>query len=103
MEQITKRTFSTGEVEERIDLAVLAETEEPRRGASIAVIVSVIVHILLITWMVLNYHPVSAGDAAPPIARYVELIRQNPQDDRQFVEAPGRKLQRPVESPQLSD
>jgi len=103
MEQITKRTFSIGEVEERIDLAVLAEAEEPRRGASIAVIVSVIVHILLITWMVLNYHPVSAGDAAPPIARYVELIRQNPQDDRQFTEAPGQKLQHPVESPQLSD
>ncbi|HVX31323.1 MAG TPA: energy transducer TonB [Nitrolancea sp.] len=103
MEQNNQRIFSTREVEERIDLAVLAEGEEPRRGASIAVIVSVVVHILLITWMVLNYHPVSAADEAPPIARYVELIRQNPQQDRQFVEAPGKKLEHAVQSPQFSD
>ncbi|HEY4642286.1 MAG TPA: energy transducer TonB [Thermoanaerobaculia bacterium] len=90
-------------MEERIDLAALTEGAEPRRGASIAVIVSFIVHILLITWMVINYHPVTAGDSAPPIARYVELIRQNPQDDRQFTEAPGKKLEHPVQSPQLSD
>jgi TonB family protein len=106
MEQNIRRTFSTRQVvEERIDLAALAEDSEPRRGASVAVIVSVILHILLITWMVVNYHPVSAGDSAPPIARYVELIRQNPnsQEDRQFVEAPGKKLEHPVESPNFSD
>src|SRR3954452_22896403 len=103
MEQNNRRVFSTREVEERIDLAALTEGAEPRRGASIAVIVSVILHVLLITWMVINYHPVSAGEPAPPIARYVELIRQNPQDDRQFVEAPGKKLEHPVQSPQFSD
>jgi TonB family protein len=90
-------------VEERIDLAALAEDGAPRRGASIAVIVSLIVHTLLIAWMVVNYHPVSASDTAPPIARYVELIRQNPQEDRQFVEAPGKKLEHPVQSPNFSD
>lgn len=103
MEQNSGRIFSTREVEERIDLAVLAEGQEPRRGVSIAVVVSLIVHVLLIGWIVLNYHPVSAADSAPPIARYVELIRQNPQQDRQFVEAPGRKLEHPVDSPQFSN
>ena len=103
MEQNNGRIFSSREVEERIDLAVLAEGQEPRRGASIAVIVSLIVHVLLIAWIVINYHPVTAGDSAPPIARYVELIRQNPQQDRQFVEAPGKKLQQQVDSPQFSD
>jgi len=95
--------LSTREVEERIDLAALAESEEPRRGVSTAVIVSVVVHILLITWITLNYHPVSAEDTAPPIARYVELIRQNPQEEKQFVEAPGKKLEHQVQSPQFSD
>jgi len=103
MEQITKRTFSNGDVEEQIDLAVLAEDAEPRRGASVAVIVSLIVHVLLVTWFVINYHPVTAQDSAPPIARYVELIRQNPQQDRQFTEAQGKKLEHPVQSPQFSD
>ena len=104
MEQNTRRTFSTRQVvEERIDLAALAEDGEPRRGASIAVIVSIIVHTLLIAWMVVNYHPVSASDTAPPIARYVELIRQNPQQEREFLEAPGKKLEHPVQSPNFSD
>jgi TonB family protein len=103
MEQNTSRDFSNQKVEERIDLAALAEGPEPRRGASVAVIVSIVLHILLITWMMLNYHPVTAGDSAPPIARYVELIRQNPQQDRQFVEAPGKKLEQQVQSAQFSD
>jgi len=104
MEQNTRRTFSTRQVvEERIDLAALAEDSEPRRGASVAVIASIIVHILLITWMALNYHPVTASDTAQPMVRYVELIRQNPQQDRQFVEAPGKKLEHPVDSPNFSD
>jgi len=106
LEQKPPRTFSNGDVEERIDLAVLQEGQEPRRGASIAVIVSLLLHVLLIIWLVINYHPVSAQDAAPPIARYVELIRQNPQaqDDRQFVDAPGRKLERPPDvTRQFSD
>jgi len=107
MEQKNQRTFSIHGVEERIDLAVLDEGQEPRRGASIAVIGSIIVHTLLIAWMVRNYHPVSADDEAPPMARYVELIRQNPQqqqEERQFVEAPGKKLEHaPSTSRQFSD
>ncbi len=104
MEENYKRASSIRAVEERIDLAALEEDERPRRGVSISVLVSVILHVLIITWMVLNYHPVSAADSAPPIARYVELIRQNPQQDRQFVEAPGQKLkQAPPSSHQFSD
>jgi len=104
MEENYKRTSSIRAVEERIDLAALEEDERPRRGVSIAVLASVILHVVLITWMVHNYHPVSAADSAPPIAQYVELIRQNPQQDRQFVEAPGPKLkQAPPTSHQFSD
>ena len=64
--------------------------EAPRRtGVSLAVIASILLHSLLITYVVLSYHPVSNDDAAPPIARYVQLIRQNP---RQFTEAPGPRV-----------
>jgi TonB family protein len=87
-------------VQERIDLAVIAQTE--RRGNGPAVAVSIVAHVLLIAWLVANYHPVSRNDAAPPIARYVELIRQNP-SAQQFTEAPGRKLDKPVQSALLSD
>jgi TonB family protein len=51
------------------------------------VIVSAIVHVVLIVWLVKSYRPVRNDDAAPPIARYVELIRRNPTQD--FTEAPG--------------
>ncbi len=104
MEENYKRASSIRAVEERIDLAALEEDERPRRGVSIAVLASVVLHAVLIVWLVKNYHPVSAADSAPPIARYVELIRQNPQQDRQFVEAPGQKLrQAPPTAHQLSD
>lgn len=61
--------------------------DAPRRsGVSLAVIASIILHSLLIIYVVRSYHPISNGDAAPPIAHYVQLIRQDP---RQFTEAPG--------------
>lgn len=73
--------------DDQIDLII---EDAPRRGGvSLAVIVSVILHTLLITYVVLSYHPVSNSDPAPPIARYVQLIRQNP---KQFTEAPGPKV-----------
>ena len=75
--------------EETIDL--LGDQADSRRGGvSVAVIVSFIVHALLITYFVATYKPVSKDAPAPPIARYVELIRQNP--DKSFVEAPGPKI-----------
>ncbi len=70
--------------DEKIDLVL---EDAPRRGGiSLAVIVSVILHSLLITYVVLSYHPVTSDGAASHDARLVQLIRQNP---RQFTEAPG--------------
>ncbi|MEO6259408.1 MAG: TonB family protein [Thermoanaerobaculia bacterium] len=70
--------------DEKIDLVL---DDAPRRGGvSLAVIVSVILHSLLITYVVLSYHPVTSDSAASHDARLVQLIRQNP---KQFTEAPG--------------
>lgn len=83
-------------MEERIDLVV----DEGRKasGVSGAVIVSVVVHALLIVFLILTYHPVGSGEAKNiPIARYVQLIKQNPKD---FVEAPGRAVDKaPLNAP----
>ncbi|MGA8807379.1 MAG: TonB family protein [Thermoanaerobaculia bacterium] len=79
--------------EERIDL--LGDQADARRGGvSVAIIVSFIVHALLLAYFIATYKPVSKDAPAPPIARYVELIRQNP--DKTFVEAPGPKLNHAV-------
>jgi TonB family protein len=84
--------------EERIDLIVV----EKRRagGVGIAVAVSLVLHSLLIILFLRGYRPaVAAKDV--PIARYVELMQQNP---REFVEAPGPKLdQSPSPNAPLSD
>jgi TonB family protein len=71
------------------DQLELVFDDAPRRGGvSIAVIVSSILHALLIIYLIRSYQAPSADAPAPPIARYVELIRQNPQ----FTEAPGAKV-----------
>lgn len=101
MEEKPSPRAYTRAVQERIDLAVIEETKT-RAGNGPAIAVSIVLHILFIGWIVANYHPVSQSDAPPPIARYVELIRQNP-ETKQFTEAPGKKLDRPVRSPQFSD
>lgn len=77
-------------MEDRIEL-IPEEPESWRGGVSWPVIVSAIVHVILIVWLVNSYHPVRNDDAAPPIARYVQLIRQNPSQP-DFVEAPGAKV-----------
>src|SRR5205085_2732263 len=51
------------------------------------VIVSIILHALIVLYLVKSYRAPSKDAPAPPIARYVELIRQNPN----FTEAPGPK------------
>jgi TonB family protein len=80
--------------EETIDL--LGEHAESRGGGvSAAVIVSFILHAAIFAYFVATYRPVSKDAAAPPIAHYVELIRQNPQD-KTFVESPGPKINRPA-------
>jgi TonB family protein len=71
-------------LEEQIEL-VVAEEKQKVGGISLAIAVSMILHALLIIWFIRSYHP-TAAPANVPIARYVELIKQNPQ---QFTEAPG--------------
>lgn len=90
------------ELEETIDL--LGEQSESRSsGVSIAVIVSFVLHALIFGYFIATYRPVSRDAPAPPIARYVELIRQNPQD-REFVQAPGPKIDRaPSQNAAFSD
>jgi TonB family protein len=86
--------YELHEPEETIDL-LGTQVETRRGGVSIAVIVSFILHAAILFYFIAVYKPVSKDAPAPPIARYVELIRQNPQD-RQFVEAPGAKINHPV-------
>ncbi len=73
-------------MEEQLQFVV---EDHPRRGVSLAVIVSVVVHTLLVIYIIRNYHPITEADKAAPMLHYVELIRSNP---RQFTEAPGAKV-----------
>lgn len=73
--------------EERIDLIV--EQKSRAGGVSWAIIASIVVHALLITYLVRNYHPVSETSQPASTLHYVELMRQQP---RSFVEAPGKKV-----------
>lgn len=84
---------------ERIDLVV---AEEPRKvgGVSLAVGVSLLFHALLLLLLLRAYQPVAVVSRDRPIARYVELMKQNPQ---QFVEAPGPKVEKAPLSAPLSD
>ena len=75
-------------MEDRIEL-IVEEPEQWRRGVSWPVIASVIFHTFLIAWLIHSYRPMQTNDAAPPSARFGELIRQNPQE---FTEAPGAKV-----------
>jgi len=70
-----------------LDQIELIVEEEKRKagGISLAIGVSLILHTVLILWFIRSYRPVSVASNVP-IARYVELIKQNPQ---QFTEAPG--------------
>jgi TonB family protein len=88
-------------LEERIDL-VAAEGQEKPGGVSISwpVLVSLVLHAAMILWFLYRaqHTPVAAKDV--PIARYVELIQQNPQE---FTEAPGPAVDhKPLNAP-LSD
>lgn len=71
-------------MEERIDLIVA----EPQRGNGVtyAIAVSTVFHVALLILFIRNYKPIQTRAESIPIARYVELIRQNP---KEFTEAPG--------------
>jgi TonB family protein len=86
-------------VEERLEL-IIAERKKTG-GLSLSVIVSFLLHGALLWWFVHAYRPMAPAAQNVPIARYVELIKQNPQ---QFVEAPGQKLEKaPSYNAPLSD
>ncbi len=87
-------------LQERIDLVVVAEERRKAGGLSAAVVVSIILHALILTWFVRSYSRIPAATQDVPILRYVELMKQQP---REFTEAPGPTTDRaPVNAP-LSD
>jgi TonB family protein len=86
-------------LQERIDLVVIAEEKRKPGGLSLSVLVSLIAHAALVIWFLTSYKPVAAPQEVP-IARYVELMRQNPQE---FTEAPGPEVASAPLSAPLSD
>lgn len=79
-----------------IQLVDLVEEKRKPGRFSLAVLISAIVHTLLMAVVVYTYEPINAARVNVPI-RYVELIQQDP---KEFVEAPGRKVeQKPLNAP----
>jgi TonB family protein len=86
-------------VNDQIDLLLDDEPTQDTPGVRVpgSVVVSLIVHTLLIIALVHFYHPIKSDDQPVPIAHYIELIKQNPRD---FVEAPGQKVNKaPLNAP----
>jgi periplasmic protein TonB len=88
-------------LQERIDLVVVTEEKRKTGGLSISVLVSLILHASFLVWFMTRPRDVAPVAQSNPMMRYVELLRQNPQD---FVEAPGPASSRkaPLTAP-LSD
>jgi TonB family protein len=87
-------------LQEEIDLVEVAEEKQKAGGLSLSVMVSLVLHSAFILWFVHAHRTAPAAAKNVPIARYVELIKQNPQ---QFTEAPGPAIdQSPLNAP-LSD
>ena len=86
--------------EERIDLVVIAEERRKPGGLSLSVVVSLVFHSLLIFWLIRSYQSAPKAAKDVPMARYIELMKQNPSD---FVEAPGPATERAPLTAPLSD
>ncbi len=83
------------------DIELIVEPPKRRAGGfSLAVAVSLIFHAFLIVVFLRAYQPPTSAAPEAPITRYVELIKQNPQ---QFVEAPGPKVDSAPLSAPFSD
>ena len=90
-------------MQEQIDLVVVTEEKPQSRGISIAIGASLVLHVLLLILFVRAYRPRPPVASDTPMARYVELISQNPQE-KKFTEAPGPKLeQSPITAAPQSD
>jgi TonB family protein len=87
--------------QERIDLVAAAEEPPKTGGLSLSVVVSLVLHTAFILWFIhAHQDPKPVAKENVPIARYVELMQQNPRD---FVEAPGPAIDKsPLRAP-LSD
>jgi TonB family protein len=86
--------------EERIDLVVIAEERRKPGGLSLSVVVSLVLHSVLIVWLIHSYQSAPKAAKDVPMARYIELMKQNPSD---FVEAPGPATERAPLTAPLSD
>jgi TonB family protein len=75
-------------LQEQIDLVVVAEEKRKAGGLSLSVVLSLVAHAALIVWFLNSYEQVPAPREVP-IARYVELMRQQPPE---FTEAPGPEV-----------
>jgi protein TonB len=88
-------------LQERIDLVVVAEERRKAGGLSVSVVVSVVLHAALLIWFIRSYTAVPPAPQDVPIARYIQLMKRNPQE---FVEAPGPAIDRaPSPNAALSD
>lgn len=87
-------------MQERIDLVVIAEERRKAGGLSVSVVVSVVLHAILLLWFIRSYNTIPQAVHDAPITRYVELMKQNPQE---FVEAPGATVERAPMNAPLSD
>ncbi len=77
----------------------MAEPRRPAGGNGVAIVTSIVVHLILVFAFLRLWKPVAQPKENAPMTRYVELMRQQPQ----FTEAPGRKLKTsPLDAP-LSD
>src|ERR1700704_203088 len=66
-----------------------------------SVVVSIVFHVIFITWVVRNYRPIAQTAQEPTqMMQYVELMRQSPKD---FTQAPGAKTDKAPLSAPLSD
>jgi TonB family protein len=84
-------------LQEEIDLVVGTEEKQKAGGLSLSVIVSLVLHTAFILWFIRARGAAPAAAKNVPIARYVELIQQNP---RQFTEAPGPAVDKtPMNAP----
>jgi TonB family protein len=88
--------------QERIDLVVVAEEKQKAAGLSLAVIVSLVLHVAFILWFVYRSRNAPVAQKSVPMMQYVELIQQNPQQQK-FTESPGPAIDKaPLNAP-LSD
>ena len=85
-------------MQERLELIV--EEKRRGRGITLAIASSFVLHALLVFWFVRSVRDLPRVGPSAPIARYVELMKNNPRD---FTEAPGAEVEHaPIHAP-LSD